>query len=105
MNSFSKIFTILIVCWSCTVAFPAYGTETLKMFLWEGHAQLNEIKVFKDFIKQKYGKTVEFEIKHVSAPEDFFAALRGQKVHIISPAHNLIKDRRFGYIKHKLSTK
>jgi len=80
----------------------ANAQDTLKMLIWEGYAPKHQVQIFKDFIKKKYNRPIELEISHPSAVIDFYNALRSKKFHVISPAHNLIKDERFSYIKNNL---
>jgi len=80
----------------------ANAQDTLKMLIWEGYAPKYQVNIFKNYIEKKYNRPIEIEINHPSAVIDFYNALRSEKFHIISPAHNLIKDERFSYIKNKL---
>lgn len=101
-TSLWKYFCIVIY-FVFLLSSPAYATNTLKMLIWEGYAPPEQVEKFQTYIKQKYGKAITLEISHkVSDVCDFFDALRERKFHIISPAHNVIKDERFGLIRNKL---
>ena len=79
------------------------GADILKMLIWEGYFPHKQVEKFEALIKKKYGKEVRLEISHnVSDIQNFYDGIRSKSYHIISPAHNIIKDFRFGYIKKKL---
>ncbi|MCP4116082.1 MAG: extracellular solute-binding protein [Desulfobacteraceae bacterium] len=100
--------TILLFLF-CLIMIPnaSFGKDTLKLLIWEGYSPPEQIKIFKALIKKKYGKEIELEISHnISGIQDFYDAIRTNSeeklYHIISPAHNFIKDSRFGCIRNKL---
>ncbi|MCP4754851.1 MAG: extracellular solute-binding protein [Proteobacteria bacterium] len=75
------------------------NAETLRMIIWEGYFPEKHRVKFKEVVKKKYGKELEFQISFISDAQEFFSALRTKKVDIISPTHNLLKDERFNFIK------
>jgi len=91
----SALFLIIFIFFS----HYANAKDSLKMLIWDGYAPKHQIEIFKNYIEKKYNRPIELDISHPSAVIDFYNALRSDKFHIISPAHNLIKDERFSYIE------
>ena len=57
-----------------------------------------QVRQFEKYIYEKYGKQVKLDVKTISDPNQFFDGLRSKTADIISPTHNVIKDRRFNLI-------
>ncbi len=97
---FKKVAVYLVLF---LVPFSAYSADSvLKMHIWEGYAPDNYIQKFQQMIKKKTGRSVKIEKTFVSDASEFFKLVRGKKVHIIAPSHNIIKDERYNFIKKKL---
>lgn len=102
MKKSVRVMIMTGIVWFISIS-SVFAEDTLKMLIWEGYAPPEQVKKFEAFIKKKYGKPVKLQISHkVSDVQDFYDAIRGRRTHIISPAHNIIKDMRFGYIRKKL---
>ena len=74
------------------------SVHTLRIHTWEGYADADMVKAFTQTMLRDKGLRVALDIHYVSAPQDYYAALRLSNTDLISPAHNLIKDERFQYI-------
>ncbi len=99
---FAKTIFMFFFCFTMTLS-SSFGEDTLKMLIWEGYSPPEQVKKFQALIKKKYGRPIRLDISHeVSDVQEFFDGIRSKSYHIISPAHNIIKDSRFGYIRHKL---
>ncbi len=72
---------------------------TLRMWVWDGYTPDSLCKQFKKTVKDKYDVNLKLEIKYVGGNDDFFPALRDGKVDIISPSHNVPKDKRWKLIQ------
>ncbi|WP_236891805.1 ABC transporter substrate-binding protein [Desulfoluna limicola] len=68
---------------------------TLRLLIWDGYAPKEVQDSFIKGVREKYGVDLAFAITYASNPDDFFDALRNDKVDLISPAHNLPKDFRY----------
>ena len=68
---------------------------TLRLLIWDGYAPKEVRDSFIDSVREKYGVDLTFAITYASNPDDFFDALRNDKVDLVSPAHNLPKDSRY----------
>jgi len=98
-----KIITAIFIILIIVTPSISLGKDILKMLIWEGYFPPKQVEKFEALIKKKYGKDIRLEISHnVSDIQDFYDGIRSKSYHIISPAHNIIKDFRFGYIKKKL---
>ncbi len=76
---------------------------TLRLFIWEGYAPEPLREKFFKSMKTKHGVDLKFDIKYSTSNDDFFAVLRDNTADIISPSHNIPKDKRFRLIKLKLA--
>lgn len=99
--------TILLVLLSCLffIGFGApagAGQMTLRMLIWEGYAPETLQQEFIEEVKNKHGIDLTFDVAFCTGNDDFFPALRDDKADIISPSHNVPKDKRFKLIKLKL---
>ncbi len=72
------------------------------MLIWEGYAPENLQKKFIQDVKTKHGIDLKLDIEFCTGNDDFFPVLRDDKADIISPSHNVPKDKRFKLIKLKL---
>lgn len=68
---------------------------TLRLLIWDGYAPEAVRASFIKSVRETYGVDLTFSITYASNPDDFFDALRNDKVDLISPAHNLPKDSRY----------
>jgi len=68
---------------------------TLRLLIWDGYAPQEVRDSFIKRVRETYGVDLAFAITYASNPDDFFDALRNDKVDLISPAHNLPKDFRY----------
>lgn len=106
MNKKNSIARVLILAIVCVTLFgftsSAAFAETLRVLEWGAYVpekvQMQLIQIAKD----KYGVDLKIEIKLVNSNDDFFPALKGKKVDIITPSHNVPRDERYRLIKHKL---
>lgn len=80
----------------------ASGEEVLRMLVWEGYAPDEQVARFEKIVYEKYNRPVRLKVSFISDPNGFFDAVRGKEADIISPTHNLIKDKRFDLIDKKL---
>ena len=67
----------------------------LRLLIWDGYAPREVRDSFIKSVRETYGVDLSFSITYASNPDDFFDALRNEKVDLISPAHNLPKDSRY----------
>lgn len=91
----------LVVVMSVSAVSSA-GRVTLKMLVWEGYTPDELQKVFIQQMKDKHGVDVKFDVKFCVGNDDFFPALRDGTADIISPSHNVPKDKRFKLISMNL---
>lgn len=99
---FTALNIILLLIGLLLIASASAAEQRLRLLVWEGYAPTDQVQRFEGYIAAKYRRNVRLEVKHVSNPKQFFNAVRGKKADIISPAHNLINDHRFNFIKNKL---
>ena len=59
---------------------------TLRLLIWDGYAPKEVRDSFIKSVREKYGVDLAFSITYASNPDDFFDALRNDKVDLISPA-------------------
>lgn len=104
MKSSIAIIVAAIFCLLPFITPVAANAEdvTLRMLIWEGYAPDDLQAKFTQLIKEKYGVDLKFDIKFVAMNDDFFPALRDDTTDIISPSHNVPKDKRFKLISLKL---
>lgn len=94
-------FVFLFVLFSMFAIAPAFG-ETLRFLVWETYTPEEYQKKFIQLAKEKYGVNLNLDIKYVTTSDEFFSSLRDNKADIISPSHNVPRDSRYRFIKHKL---
>jgi spermidine/putrescine transport system substrate-binding protein len=75
---------------------------TLRMLIWDGYAPEELQEKFVQIVKTKHGVDLKLDIKFCGGNDDFFPSLRDDKADIVSPSHNVPKDKRFKLIKLKL---
>lgn len=73
--------------------------EELRILCWEGYAPAKYTAKFEKMILEKYDVDLKVVVKNVSAPEEFFDQIRGMKVDLISPAHNIPKSHQWPFIR------
>ncbi len=107
---FSKNLFIIMLSLGITLTWfmsmiPSVFAEpvTLRMFIWEGYAPEDLQKKFIQIVKEKHGVDLKLDVKFCTGNDDFFAVLRDDKADIISPSHNVPKDKRFKLIKLRLT--
>jgi spermidine/putrescine transport system substrate-binding protein len=94
---------LLPVFFICLFTVSVYSQEVLRILAWDGYVPENKIVEFEKLIKTKYGKDIKIQLNtEVSDPQNFYDALRIEKADIITPAHNIIKDKRFDFIEKNL---
>ncbi|MBF0452340.1 MAG: extracellular solute-binding protein [Candidatus Magnetomorum sp.] len=74
-------------------------SETLRMLIWGEYATEEHQQKFITMVKEKYNIDLKFKITFADSLDCFFSALRGQQADIVSPTHQLPKDKRFQLIK------
>jgi spermidine/putrescine-binding protein len=79
--------------------------EVLTMDVWTSYAPSEAIQSFKKYIAIKYNKNVDFHVRRVLAPDEFYDRVRSGITDIISPSHNFFKDVRTNFIKNGLIIK
>jgi len=77
-------------------------TETLRMLIWGEYATDEHQKKFIHLVKEKFNVDLKFDISFAGSHDDFFPALRDSQVDIVSPTHQIPKDKRYQLIKLKL---
>lgn len=78
------------------------AAQKLRLLVWEGYAPPAQVQYFEQYIEKKYNQKVTLEVTYIIDPNEFFNQVRGKKVDIISPTHNLVKDNRYNFIKKRL---
>jgi spermidine/putrescine-binding protein len=73
--------------------------EVLTMDVWTSYAPTYAIQSFKKYISIKYNKNIDFHVRRVLEPDEFFDRVRSGITDIISPSHNFFKDSRTNFIK------
>lgn len=96
--AFLCLFTVAF--WACSLA--PVGAETLRILTWEAYCPEKFQQKLVRLAKEKYNVDLEMEIKHVDGNHDFFPALRENKADLITPSHNIPRDKRYQFIKHNL---
>ena len=76
--------------------------EVLIMDVWTSYAPPYAIQSFKKYISTKYNKNIDFHIRRVLSPDEFFDRVRAGITDIISPSHNFFKDVRTNFIKNEM---
>jgi len=99
-----KQFTILVMLFVALLGFtvPSVSAETLRILEWGAYVPEKVQKQVIQIAKDKYGIDLDFEVKYVNSNDDFFPALKGKTVDIVTPSHNVPRDERYRLIKHKL---
>ncbi len=77
---------------------PAWSEE-LRILCWKGYAPQKHTQKFENLVKIKYGVTLKVIVTEVSDPQEFFTKIRGRKVDLISPAHNIPKSEKWKFIR------
>ncbi len=75
---------------------------TLRMLVWEGYTPDELTKKFTALVKEKHDVDLTLKIKFCGGNDDFFPALRDDTADVISPSHNVPKDKRFKLIQMNL---
>ncbi len=91
------LFLLAIILFFCPASAIADKPMTLRIHCWEGYAK-PYVSGFKEIISHKYGEDIDIKISNASDPSEFWELSRGMKVDIISPAHNIPKNRRWSFI-------
>jgi|GEM_PF-3047474 Spermidine/putrescine-binding periplasmic protein len=73
--------------------------EVLTMDVWTSYAPKFAILKFKEYIRNKYSKNIDFHLRQVLTPDEFFDRVRAGITDVISPSHNFFKDERTNFIK------
>lgn len=76
--------------------------EVMTMDVWTSYAPAFAIQSFKKQIKTKYNWNIDFHVRRVLEPDQFFDRVRSGITDIISPSHNFLKDMRTNFIKNQL---
>lgn len=76
--------------------------EVLTMDVWTSYAPPYAIQSFKKYINTKYNKNIDFHVRRVLAPDEFFDRVRAGITDVISPSHNFFKDVRTNFIKNEM---
>lgn len=100
MNHLKKktIGTALLICFLLISGVVSAEEMSLRMLIWDGYAPAELCSTFKRLIQEKYGINLELDIKIANGNDDFFPALRDSTADIISPSHNVPKDKRWQLI-------
>lgn len=101
-RSFYQAYALFCVFLILITIPDAVAEQTLRLFVWEGYAPSAEIRRFEEETLHRYGEKVRLSVRHISDPNDFFEAVRMESADIISPTHNLLKDKRFHFIDKNL---
>lgn len=75
---------------------------TLNILCWEGYTKQYTANFIK-LMKEKHKVDIKFNIKNISAPQEFWDAARPKKVDLISPAHNILKSDKWKFIKGRVA--
>jgi spermidine/putrescine transport system substrate-binding protein len=76
--------------------------EVLTMDVWTSYAPTFAIQSFKKHIRAKYNRNIDFHVRRVLEPGQFFDRVRAGITDIISPSHNFFKDVRTNFIKNEM---
>lgn len=76
--------------------------ETLRILDWGPYVSEKTKKQIVQIAKDKYGVDLTVDVKYVKGNDDFFTALKAGTVDIITPSHNVPRDQRYRFIKHRL---
>jgi spermidine/putrescine transport system substrate-binding protein len=98
LTTVGAVFFFLMCCAAGASARDAVRDPqqlTLRLLIWDGYAPQEVRDSFIKIVRKKYDVDLDFSIAYASNPDDFFDALRNDKVDLISPAHNLPKDFRY----------
>ncbi len=97
-----KLFLQPLMLVLALLPLSAQADQRLRLLVWEGFAPADQVRIFEDYIFNKYAQRVTLDISYLSDPSEFYDALRRHQADIVSPTHNLFKDQRFDYIDKKL---
>jgi len=75
---------------------------TLNILCWEGYTK-PYTEGFVKLMKEKHQLDVKFNIKNLSNPQEFWDAARPKKVDLISPAHNILKSKKWKFIEGRVA--
>ena len=89
------VFLLLFTISSCSKKETEKNSSTnekivLKIHAWEGYAE-EYVEDFKNYIKKEFNIDVELKITKTNGLDSFIEAIKKDKVHIISPANDLLK--------------
>ena len=94
-----SLFVTTVIVFMQFLSITPVAAETLRMLIWGEYATKEHQQIFIDLIKKKYHTELKLDITFAKSNDDFYAALRDQKVDILSPTHQIPKDMRFKLIK------
>lgn len=92
---------LLVIAFLMGSLAPVYA-ETLRILTWEAYCPEKFQQQLIRLAKEKYDVDLELEIKHVGGNDDFFPALRDSTADVITPSHNVPRDKRYQFFKHNL---
>jgi spermidine/putrescine transport system substrate-binding protein len=67
----------------------------LRLLVWEGYAPEELRQPFIQKMKEKHGVDLTLDVAYVETNDDFFPALRDNTADVVSPSHQIFKDKRF----------
>ncbi len=94
---------IIVMLFLLLSPISAIGNENnLRLLVWEGYTPKEYVQEFEKEIEAAYGRRVKVDISYAESSDDFFDAIRSNKVDIVTISHHTIKDARFNFIVKKL---
>jgi len=85
------VVTIVLFCAGTTPA----AQETIRITCWEGYADAEFVKEYKNLVKKKYGMDVEVTASYPTNQDEFYKAALDGTADLISPPADLAKTPRF----------
>ncbi|MHC1697032.1 MAG: PotD/PotF family extracellular solute-binding protein [Geobacteraceae bacterium] len=89
---------IVVAFWGITAS-RAGHQETIRITCWEGYADAEIVKEFKDLVKKKYKIDVEVKTHYPTDQDEFYQAAKDGTADLISPPADLAKTPRFNCFK------
>lgn len=102
MKNIRRAWYLVMLC--SLLMFDSFvNAEELRILCWEGYALPEYTQPFEQLVKEKYGIDLTVTVEHVSDPQEFFDGIRGKRIDLISPAHNIPKSARWPFISGELT--
>lgn len=102
-RSYYSLLTLLLGLIIIGLPTPVRSEEgVLRLLVWEGHAPQAFVSSFEKKIFEKYNFRVKLQISYMDGTDGYYDSIRSGSVDMVMLTHDLLKDKRFNFIKNKL---